>query len=55
MHAALFLSMSLKGKGVAVNIDNNATGLAEGAFTLAPGHYGQLSWTSEPSFLMLGQ
>jgi len=42
--------------GVTITLDGEPTGLTSGGFTLAPGEFAVLSWTSAaPPFLMVGK
>ncbi|MGA8475075.1 MAG: hypothetical protein WB681_08415 [Candidatus Cybelea sp.] len=43
------------GVGTSVKIDNNATGLTAGGFTLGPGENAAISYTTAPSFVMVGK
>jgi hypothetical protein len=43
------------GSNVAVSIDGRSTGLASGRFVLGPGDVAAISYSTAPSFLMIGE
>ncbi len=43
------------GVGTSVTVDNNATNLTSGGFTLDPGEVAAINYTAAPSFVMVGK
>jgi hypothetical protein len=43
------------GGAVSITVDGNPTGLPSGGFTLSPGEFAKLDWTTAPGFLMVGK